>query len=116
MTALPKPPKREKAAPRPLKRTRIKPMSSKTRASLPTRRAVRLAVIERDDLRCRMPWCRTYVGHDGHVHEIVYRSRGGSPLDVDNCILLCPICHAAEHAHRIEIRGTATDLIITSHA
>ncbi len=110
MPPVPKPKKREKSKPSPLKRTRVKPMSKQTRDDAPKRVALRVKVIERDQFRCRMEWCRKYVGFLGHVHEIVYRSRGGSPLDTSNCILLCAMCHAEEHAHRIVITGTATDL------
>jgi len=35
----------------------------------------------------------------GHVHEIVYRSRGGSDTDSENCQLLCTACHQKVHAH-----------------
>ena len=30
-------------------------------------------------------------------HEIVYRSRGGNPLDPDNCKMLCGTCHSKRH-------------------
>ena len=33
----------------------------------------------------------------GHVHEIVFRSRGGSATDPKNCELRCAACHAAAH-------------------
>ncbi len=39
----------------------------------------------------------------GHVHEIVYRSRGGSDTDPKNCLLLCAACHAKVHAKRVTL-------------
>lgn len=39
-----------------------------------------------------------------HVNEIVLRSKGGDPLDPDNCELLCGACHMpnGEHAPTAE--------------
>ena len=48
-------------------------------------------------LRPREAYCAANVGH---VHEITYRSRGGSDTDPRNCILLCPQDHEAVHARR----------------
>ena len=39
----------------------------------------------------------------GHVHERIYRSRGGSDTDPDNCVLLCGGpggCHERVHAKK----------------
>ena len=36
----------------------------------------------------------------GHVHEIVYRSQGGSDTDPLNCMLLCPEDHERIHLRR----------------
>lgn len=41
--------------------------------------------------------CRGFDAHD--VHEPVARSRGGDPLDPDQCLLLCRRCHEDIHAH-----------------
>lgn len=30
-------------------------------------------------------------------HEKVFRSHGGSPLDPDNCVMLCKTCHDKRH-------------------
>ena len=30
-------------------------------------------------------------------HEIVFRSRGGGPLDESNCLMLCGKCHSKRH-------------------
>ncbi len=38
----------------------------------------------------------------GHVHEVIPRSRGGSPTDPDNCRLLCARkCHPEAHGLRV---------------
>lgn len=96
----PKPPKREKAAPKPIaRRARPNPLSARRRAEVPLRQDTRRAVIVRDRGRCRC--CGDYVGDYGHVHEIRFRSRGGSPLELANCALLCAKCHAEVHAYRL---------------
>lgn len=30
-------------------------------------------------------------------HELVFRSRGGSPIDPENCIMVCGRCHSKLH-------------------
>jgi 5-methylcytosine-specific restriction endonuclease McrA len=30
-------------------------------------------------------------------HEIVFRSQGGSPIDYNNCVMLCRKCHNRRH-------------------
>jgi hypothetical protein len=32
-----------------------------------------------------------------HIHEVVFRSQGGSPFDPRNCICLCAGCHRIIH-------------------
>jgi len=49
----------------------------------------------------------------GHVHEIQYRSAGGSALDLKNTALVCGLDHDREHRHLIEITGTGDHLHIT---
>lgn len=102
MPAVPKPPKREKKAPKPIaRRTRPKPMSARRRAEMPIRKNLRQQVIQRDRGRCRA--CGTLVGEYGHAHEIVFRSRGGSPLELANVVLVCAKCHQDIHAHVLKI-------------
>lgn len=38
-------------------------------------------------------------------HHIVYRSAGGEDLDI-NIVTLCAVCHADQHAARIDVRGS----------
>lgn len=105
---VPKPPKREKKPKRPIARqapiartSRPKPISKKTRARLPERATCRRIVIERDTGRCRS--CGAWVGSAGHVHEIKFRSQGGSPYDPTNAVLLCAQCHSQIHARLITV-------------
>jgi hypothetical protein len=30
-------------------------------------------------------------------HEKIFRSQGGDPLDPNNCLMICGICHDKEH-------------------
>lgn len=102
LVPVPKPPKREKKAPKPLQRkTRLKQFSARRRAEIPLRKSTREAVIERDRGRCRC--CGEQVGTYGHCHEIVFRSQGGSPLELANVVLLCARCHAKVHAYTLTI-------------
>jgi hypothetical protein len=91
----PKPPKRL------LRRLALK------RATAAARKRCRVVVLARDGYRCR--YCNAYVGARGHVHEIVFRSRGGSPVEPTNCVTLCAEHHEAVQRHRIII--TAEDAI-----
>ncbi len=79
------------------------------------------AVKARHGGRCRICRCRTTVAgsganpnHFGSAHHIVYRSAGGTD-DLQNLIWLCAECHQKEHAHELDIRGTADKLKITIH-
>jgi len=79
------------------------------------------AVKARHGGRCRICRCRTTVAgsganpnHFGSAHHIVYRSAGGAD-DLQNLIWLCAECHQKEHAHELDIRGTADKLKITIH-
>lgn len=68
------------------------------RARQTARHACRLTVYLRDGGRCRL--CGA-LGTD--VHEIVYRSHGGSITDPDNCLLLCRDHHRAVHARTVRL-------------
>lgn len=68
-----------------------------------------VAGVRARDLACRV--CSRWVGDYGHTHHIVYRSLGGDD-SLDNCILLCHMCHAAEHSKLIRISGTANALTV----
>jgi hypothetical protein len=52
----------------------------------------------KDDQRCIFPTCRRWVRlEDAHIHEVVFRSELGDPLDVDNTATTCGDCH--DHIH-----------------
>lgn len=51
------------------------------------RKACRRAVIARDGKVCAYPGCGRTKALE--LHEVKFRSRGGSPEDPDNCRLLC---------------------------
>lgn len=66
-----------------------------------SRKRCRLLVLARDGYRCRA--CNAYLGSRGSVHEIVPRSRGGSPFEPANCVTLCEPHHQDVQQHRSEI-------------
>lgn len=50
----------------------------------------------------------------GHVHEIVFRSLGGDPLNPNACVLVCGECHEAIHTTRkLTLAGTWDNLTVT---
>jgi len=59
---------------------------------------------------CGRPVRRTEAAYGvfdvGHVDEILPKSLGGDPGDVNNCRLLCPKCHFSgpSGAHRTTVR------------
>lgn len=63
--------------------------SARTKAQAQARSELRWAVLQRDPF-CRAPGCRA---ESCDVHEVLTRGRGGSPLDLTNCIGLCRKCH-----------------------
>jgi Pyruvate/2-oxoacid:ferredoxin oxidoreductase delta subunit len=74
-------------------------------------RAVCGLVDIRDSYQCRVCSRRcnpqaTSMLQKGHHHHIVYASAGGEDTTQNVC-LLCADCHAAEHAHKIQIEGNA---------
>lgn len=70
-----------------------------------SRRQCRLAVYQREHMRCQR--CSRAVTLDcwpgapqrAHVNELVPRSAGGSPVDVDNLELCCGSCHMPNGWH-----------------
>lgn len=60
------------------------------------RKAVREAAFELDKHRCI--FCHKRLDLDAaHEHEIVWRSKQGDPLDIDNVVTLCAKCHGDIH-------------------
>ena len=52
----------------------------------------------KDGGRCVFPNCRKEVTlKSAHMHEVVWRSQGGDPLDLDNVVTTCATCHMGIH-------------------
>jgi 5-methylcytosine-specific restriction endonuclease McrA len=76
---------------------RSKEKRDRRREQRQQRTALRRGVWYRDNRCCRR--CGDLVGiREAHIHEIVFRSQGGDPLDPKNCLTLCPRCHLI-HVH-----------------
>lgn len=53
---------------------------------------------DRDKGRCQFPTCQRYVTLDAaHIHEVTFRSHGGSATDIGNTLTLCGKCHGEMH-------------------
>jgi len=80
----------------PLKRkTRLNPVSKKRRGLTKARQDTRRIVLDRDMNRCQAQlMVAGCTFHATDVHEIKSRARGGSIVDVNNCISLCRSCHS----------------------
>lgn len=62
------------------------------------RLSVRAAAHQLDSGRCVWPTCQRVVSLEfAHAHEIVWRSRGGDPCDLDNVVTLCGATHVDIH-------------------
>ena len=72
--------------------------------------ALRRALIQRDEHRCRVPGCRNATFVD--LHHIQWRSAGGQH-EPDNLLTLCSAHHRAVHRGQIRIEGTAAALRVT---
>ena len=86
------------------KKTAIKKVSDKKRTQLKEESKLTAQLM----IRCKGLCERCGQAPDWrglHKHEKVFRSKGGSPTDPDNCVMLCGRCHSAEHGI-IEIRST----------
>lgn len=63
--------------------------------------AVRAAVVARDEGTCRV--CGTWVGDEGALHHIEYRSQGGQHT-VENLVtvhwMYAPRCHERVHSQK----------------
>lgn len=81
--------------PKPEPHATVKARRRRTHAE--QRRLCRIAVWERDKGRCVV--CgKGLTLAEAHVHEVVYRSRGGSDVEPVNCVTLCQADHAGVHA------------------
>lgn len=81
-----------------------KPVFPKTRRELARtalrteRPEVREATYDLDHGRCFWPTCQKAVALGAaHIHEVVWRSLGGSPVDTEITVTLCGRCHAHIH-------------------
>lgn len=63
--------------------------------------SVRQVVIARDGHACRA--CGRH--HGTEVHHLTFRSQGGAD-SIENCLLLCAICHAAVHDRKLTLHAT----------
>lgn len=77
-----------------MKKSRIKPMSAKKQSQMEEETRLKQVVYLMGKGMCEL--CGRRVIAD-RGHEIVFRSRGGSPLDPLNVIQLCSKCHNKEH-------------------
>lgn len=106
----PKPAPRRKARPRPLPYK-----SPKKRLEADEREHVRLAVAQRQGYRCIAPRfgapgeCRSPHGHrpELEIHEVKTRGRGGSDLNINNCVGFCQVHHdwVTEHPREAHALG-----------
>jgi hypothetical protein len=77
-----------------------------TRAKQDIPRALRRAVLRRDERRCRVAGCRNATFLD--LHHILPRSEGGSH-SADNLVTLCSAHHRALHRGELRGAGDASD-------
>ena len=98
-TPVPKPPKREKKAPK-----RIRPKSKKLVKKDEVWGDVRQIVLARDKYQC-VAKVSQYCSKNGeHIHHLLRRSAGGSH-EPENLISLCAACHGWVHNHPAESRA-----------
>ena len=74
--------------------------AAQRRVSAKAHRAVYAAVTFRDRVcrHCGRAWWL-------HRHHLVLRSQGGQTI-TSNVLLLCDVCHARVHTHRLTIQGS----------
>lgn len=91
--------------------SRVVARTARDAARAKQRRLVYAAVNVRDNYHCAAcgkpadPRALEMTRH-GHHHHITFRSQGGQDTTANIC-LLCPVCHADVHAHRLTISGNA---------
>lgn len=75
------------------------------RAFIKARLAARLAVYQREQMRCQRCSIRVrldvpeWAHNRAHVNETVPRSKGGDPTNPDHCELVCRSCHLPNGQH-----------------
>jgi 5-methylcytosine-specific restriction endonuclease McrA len=81
-----------------MKRTPINKISKKRKVEMGIEAELRAKLLEEHGNQCMECGGQpTEVPFRLEKHEIVFRSHGGSPIDPDNCIMLCPKCHRRRH-------------------
>jgi len=76
----------------------LKQISDKRRKQIKLEKELALLLYEKQDGLCAE--CKKPLGWRSAKHEIKFRSQGGSPVDITNCVLLCGKCHSAKHGIR----------------
>ena len=82
-----------------MKRSAIRRFSPKKRAELQEEKRLTELLYEKQSGLCSD--CGCALGWGSAKHEIVFRSHGGSPTDIDNCKLLCLPCHMKAHGLKV---------------
>lgn len=82
-----------------MKRSGIIKISPKKRAQLRDEKELTALLFEKQSGLCAD--CGGQLGWGSAKHEVIFRSRGGSPTDESNCILLCLKCHNLRHGIRV---------------
>jgi hypothetical protein len=76
------------------------------RRKRPISPALRRAIRNRDDRRCRFPGCT--IRHRLRIHHVRHYARGGETVIV-NLMLLCPVHHRAVHEGGWTVTGNADE-------
>ena len=83
----------------PMKRKRINPVSEKRKKQIQSEKLLVVKLWNKQNGMCAN--CHKPLGWGSAKHEIKFRSRGGSPVEEGNCVLLCLKCHNLEHGINI---------------
>jgi len=70
-------------------------VSKKRMKTLLLERKLSIKLLEKQKGLCAE--CGGQLGWRSAKHEIIFRSKGGSSIDEDNCELLCGACHSKKH-------------------
>ena len=90
-------------------RSKIKPISKKRLLEMPIEIDIKRQIYELGNGLCEL--CQKERISD-RGHEIIFRSRGGSPIDPFNIIQLGYICHAGEHGNILGYKPHAKEELL----
>ena len=76
-----------------MKKTKLNPISEKRQKQIPIEIDIKRQIYELGNGLCEL--CKKHPISD-LGHEIIFRSRGGSPIDPFNIVQLCLRCHSRE--------------------